>query len=103
MLTDTWLSFLYPILGTNGASYAIGLFELLSCFLLLAGFMSIYAGLMGALFMIAMGGITLSLLFQMPFLSLSHVFLVKDILMVGGGSVLLKHDVKAYLERSAYV
>lgn len=89
LLSGTWLGTLYPILGIQGLSYALGIAEYITLFLLIGGFFRPLLGALGAVMVIITGLVTLSLL---PQLGRIDSFIIKDILLVGAGLVLLRGD-----------
>ncbi|MGX9516687.1 DUF417 family protein, partial [Escherichia coli] len=58
------------------------------------GFFRPAAGILGDIIVIVTGLVTLSLL---PQLGKVDSFVIKDVLLLGAGSVLLKYDLKNYL------
>lgn len=96
LLPDTWLGGLYPLLGVQGASYALGVVENLTLIALIAGFFIPLVGAVGAVMVIGTGVVTLSLLPQ-----LGHIdsFIIKDVLLLGAGVSLLRHDLRRALIR----
>ena len=91
LLPGTWLGALYPLLGVQGVSYALGVVENITLIALIAGFFIPLAGAAGAVMVIGTGAVTLSLLPQ-----LGHIdsFIIKDILLLGAGLTLLRHDLR---------
>ena len=98
LLPGTWLGALYPVLGIRGLSYALGIIENIALLALIAGFIRPLAGAAGALMAIGTGVVTLSLL---PQLGRIDSFIFKDVLLIGGGLVLLRYDLARYLSRGA--
>ncbi|HDU8497242.1 TPA: DUF417 family protein [Morganella morganii] len=94
LLPGTWLGELYPILGIQGLSYALGVVEYISLLALIAGFFRPVAGVIGALMVVGTGIVTLSLL---PQLGRIDSFIIKDILLIGAGLILLRHDLRRTL------
>ncbi|AKO46029.1 DUF417 family protein [[Haemophilus] ducreyi] len=88
IIANSWLSFLYDWLGFHGASYLLGVVEGITYLSLLFGISRPKLGIVGALGTLVTGIVTLSLLPQLGFNS----FIFKDILLIGGGLVLLKYD-----------
>jgi uncharacterized membrane protein YkgB len=89
-----WLSWLYPLLGENGASYALGIVELAAGFLLLTAPWSARAGLIGGVLATVTFFVTSTLLFAplpvwddriggFPALGPLGQFLIKDIALLG--------------------
>ncbi|MED7793186.1 DUF417 family protein [Klebsiella aerogenes] len=91
LLTGTWLGTLYPYLGVRGVSYALGVTENITLLALIAGFFRPAAGALGAVMVIGTGLVTLSL---QPQLGRIDSFIIKDILLVGIGLTLLRHDLR---------
>lgn len=89
LLSGTWLDFLHAWFGDHGASYFLGLIEGIAYISLVIGFFKPKAGIIGDSIVIATGMVTLSLL---PQLGRLDGFIFKDILLIGAGLVLLKHD-----------
>ncbi|HID7484216.1 TPA: DUF417 family protein [Morganella morganii] len=89
LLQKTWLGELYPILGIRGLSYVLGATEYVTLFALIIGFIRPSFGAAGAFMVIATGLVTLSLL---PQLGRIDSFIIKDILLIGIGTVLLRYD-----------
>lgn len=94
LLPGTWLGTLYPLLGVQGLSYALGGIENITLLALIIGFFRPVFGVIGALMVTGTGLVTLSLLPQ-----LGHIdsFIIKDVLLIGGGVVLLRYDLSRYL------
>lgn len=88
IFTKSWLRILPNIFGNYGASYFLGLIETMTFITLITGYLKPKIGVIGDLLVIITGITTLSLLPQLGVNS----FIVKDILLVGGGLVLLKFD-----------
>lgn len=89
-----WLSWLYPLLGENGASYALGILELAAAFLLLTASWSALAGLIGGVIAAVTFFVTSTLIFAplpvwddrnggFPALGPLGQFLIKDIALLG--------------------
>lgn len=91
LLTGTWLGGLYPYLGIRGVSYALGMVENITLLALVVGFVRPAAGALGAMMVIGTGLVTLSL---QPQLGRIDSFIIKDILLVGIGLTLLRHDLR---------
>ncbi|MGR7527287.1 DUF417 family protein [Klebsiella aerogenes] len=89
LLPGTWLGALYPALGVQSLSYALGVVENLTLLALITGFFRPTVEVIGALMVAATGIVTLSLL---PQLGRIDSFIIKDVLLVGTGLVLLRHD-----------
>ncbi|MBU9843886.1 DUF417 family protein [Rahnella ecdela] len=94
LLTGTWLGALYPFLGVRGVSYALGVVENMTLLALIIGFFRPAAGAVGAIMVIGTGIVTLSL---QPQLGRIDSFIIKDILLVGAGLTLLRHDLRRVL------
>ena len=85
IISSTWLNILYILFGVHGGSYFLGV---------IIGFFRPAAGVLGDIIVIVTGITTLSLL---PQLGKIDSFIIKDVLLIGAGAVLLKHDLKRYL------
>lgn len=94
LLPGTWLGVLYPTLGVQGLSYALGVVENLTLLALIIGFFRPAVGAVGALMVAGTGIVTLSLL---PQLGRIDSFIIKDVLLIGAGLVLLRHDLRRAL------
>lgn len=88
------LGALYPALGVQGLSYALGVVENITLLALIAGFFRPAVGAAGALMVAGTGIVTLSLL---PQLGRIDSFIIKDVLLIGAGLVLLRHDLRRTL------
>ncbi len=93
LISSTWLSFLYTLFGVHGGSYFLGVVESAAFLALLVGFKKPVFGIVGAAIVIVTGITTLSLLPQLPMVD---SFIVKDVLLIGGGAVLLKFDLRRH-------
>ena len=93
LISSTWLNFLYDYLGFYGTSYLLGAIESINYIFLTIGFFKPKFGVLGSLFTISLGVVTLSLIPQIGLNS----FMVKDIILIGSGLVLLKYDLKKTL------
>ncbi|MEX3241998.1 DUF417 family protein [Serratia quinivorans] len=93
LISSTWLNILYILFGVHGGSYFLGVVETLTFLALIIGFLRPVAGLLGDIIVIVTGITTLSLL---PQLGKIDSFVIKDVLLIGAGVVLLKHDLKRY-------
>lgn len=91
LLPGTWLGVFYPYLGVQGVSYALGVVENITLLALVVGFVRPAAGVLGAVMVIGTGLVTLSL---QPQLGRIDSFIIKDILLVGIGLTLLRHDLR---------
>ena len=87
----TWLSILPTLFGYHGASYFLGIVEGIAYISLLIAFFKPKIGIPGDLIVIVTGIVTLSLL---PQLGKLDGFIFKDLMLIGGGLVLLKHDLR---------
>ncbi|AEK00876.1 DUF417 family protein [Klebsiella pneumoniae] len=94
IISSTWLNILYILFGVHGGSYFLGVMETLTFLALIIGFFRPAAGVLGDIIVIVTGITTLSLL---PQLGKIDSFIIKDVLLIGAGAVLLKHDLKRYL------
>ena len=93
LISSTWLNILYILFGVHGGSYFLGVVETAGFLALIIGFFRPAAGVSGDIIVIVTGITTLSLLPQMGEI---NGFIIKDLLLVGAGAVLLKHDLKRY-------
>jgi len=89
LLSVTWLQVLYTLFGIKGGSYFLGVMENITFIALFIGFFRPAIGAVGAVLVIITGLTTLSLL---PQLGKIDSFIIKDILLIGAGLVLLRHD-----------
>jgi uncharacterized membrane protein YkgB len=89
LLTTTWLKVLHDLFGAHGASYFLGVVETLAFVALIVGFGKPQYGAAGSLLVVLTAIVTLSLL---PQLDALDSFIFKDILLIGAGLTLLKHD-----------
>ncbi|WP_455844350.1 DUF417 family protein [Pantoea agglomerans] len=89
IFTKTWLSIFPYFLGLHGSSYFLGVVELSTVLLLIAGIKRPELGMIGAGLLILTGLVTLSLL---PQLGKLDSFIFKDIMVVAIGLTLLKRD-----------
>lgn len=94
LISTTWLNILYILFGVHGGSYFLGVVETITFLALIIGLFRPAAGVMGDLIVIFTGLTTLSLL---PQLGEIDSFVIKDVLLIGAGAVLLKHDLKKWL------
>ena len=94
LISATWLNILYTIFGVHGGSYFLGMVETIAFLTLIIGFFRPVTGILGDIIVIVTGLVTLSLL---PQLGKVDSFVIKDVLLLGAGSVLLKYDLKNYL------
>lgn len=85
----TWLGIFPYFLGLHGSSYFLGVVEMTTVILLIAGFKRPLLGMIGAGLLILTGLVTLSLLPQLGGLD---SFIFKDIMVVAIGLTLLKRD-----------
>ncbi|ASK27633.1 DUF417 family protein [Neisseria chenwenguii] len=88
LISGSWLNFLYTLFGFHGASYFLGVVEGIAYIALALGYVKPKIGVVGDLLVILIGVVTLSTLPQVGMDS----FIVKDIILLGAGLVLLKHD-----------
>lgn len=93
LISSTWLNILYTLFGVNGGSYFLGVVETAGFLALIIGFFRPSVGVPGDIVVIVTGITTLSLL---PQVGKIDGFIIKDLLLVGAGAVLLKHDLKRY-------
>ncbi|EPO9568691.1 DUF417 family protein [Escherichia coli] len=91
LISTTWLNILYILFGVHGGSYFLGVVETITFLALIIGFFRPAAGVLGDVIVIVTGITTLSLL---PQLGKIDSFVIKDVLLIGAGVVLLKHDLK---------
>lgn len=94
LISTTWLNILYILFGIHGGSYFLGVVENLTFLALIIGLFRPVAGMLGDIIVIVTGITTLSLL---PQLGKIDSFVIKDVLLIGAGVVLLKHDLTRYL------
>lgn len=94
LISTTWLNILYILFGIHGGSYFLGVVENLTFLALIIGLFRPVAGMLGDIIVIVTGITTLSLL---PQLGKIDSFVIKDVLLIGAGAVLLKHDLTRYL------
>ncbi|HAY4528291.1 DUF417 family protein [Escherichia marmotae] len=93
LISATWLNILYIMFGVHGGSYFLGVVETIAFLTLIIGFFRPAAGVVGDIIVIVTGITTLSLL---PQLGEINSFVIKDVLLIGAGAVLLKHDLKRH-------
>ncbi|WP_105462350.1 DUF417 family protein [Escherichia coli] len=91
LISTTWLNILYILFGVHGGSYFLGVVETITFLALIIGFFRPAAGVLGDIIVIVTCITTLSLL---PQLGKIDSFVIKDVLLIGAGAVLLKHDLK---------
>lgn len=89
LISNTWLNILYGWFGVSGGSYFLGMMETLTFATLILGVFRPGFGVMGAVMVMVTGGVTLSLLVQLGEID---SFIIKDVLLIGAGVTLLKHD-----------
>lgn len=94
LLSGTWLSVIHTLFGLRGGSYFLGIMENITLIALVFGFFRPVYGAAGALLTILTGLVTLSLL---PQLGKVDAFIIKDVMLVGAGLVLLRHDLQKIL------
>lgn len=97
LLSVTWLQVLYTLFGIKGGSYFLGVMENITFIALFIGFFRPAIGAAGSVLVIITGLTTLSLL---PQLGKIDSFIIKDILLIGAGLVLLRHDLVRLKKRS---
>ncbi|HGA5462133.1 TPA: DUF417 family protein [Salmonella enterica subsp. diarizonae serovar 50:k:z35] len=95
LISGTWLNILYQLFGVHGGSYFLGIMENITVITLVTGIFRPVFGAVGAILTILTGLTTLSLL---PQLGKVDSFIVKDILLIGAGIVLFRHDIKCYID-----
>ena len=84
-----WLAWLYPLFGEAGASYFLGVVEILAGLLMLASFWSARLGIIGAALAALTFVVTSTLLIALPVwdgfpaLNPGGQFLIKDIALLG--------------------
>lgn len=98
LLSGTWLSIIHTLFGIHGGSYFLGIMENITAVALILGFFRPVYGAAGALLTILTGLVTLSLL---PQLGKVDAFIIKDVMLVGAGLVLLRHDLQKLLAENA--
>jgi reactive chlorine resistance protein C len=94
-----WLAWLYPALGFAGASYFLGVVELVTALLLIASVRSVWAGLVGGAIGSVIFALTSSTMITLPiwetgsggfpFLNGLGAFLIKDVALLGVSLVIL--------------
>lgn len=89
IFTKTWLSIFPYFPGLHDSSYFLGVVELITVILLIAGFKRPDLGMIGAGLLILTGLVALSLIPQLGGLD---SFIFKDIMVVAIGLTLLKRD-----------
>jgi uncharacterized membrane protein YkgB len=89
LITQTWLNIFNYFLGLHGTSYFLGVTELTTVILLIAGFKRPALGAIGAALVVLTGLVTLSLL---PQLGRFDSFIFKDVVIAAVGLTLLKRD-----------
>src|ERR1700754_3748116 len=98
------ISWMYPVFGIRGASWFLGVIEWLTCLLLLGGFWSRQAGILGALGSCATFVSTVTIIPFMPdgwdevaggfpAMTGNVPFLLKDVVLLAASFYLLKQDV----------
>lgn len=97
LISSTWLNILYELFGVHGGSYFLGVAETATFILLILGFLLPLAGIAAALMVLATGFVTLSLMIQTGMID---SFIFKDVMLIGAGLVLLRHDLVKYLDAS---
>jgi uncharacterized membrane protein YkgB len=89
LITKTWLNIFNYLFGLHGTSYFLGVVELATVMLLIAGFSNPALGAIGAALVVLTGLVTLSLL---PQLRVFDSFIFKDVVIAAVGLTLLKRD-----------
>ena len=93
-----WLAWLYPTFGEAGASYLLGVVEIVTAFLLIVGRWSAIAGVIGGVLAAITFFVTCSIMLAFPIwepslgfpaLGPAGQFLIKDIALLGVSLVLL--------------
>lgn len=93
IISNSWLSFLYSLLGFHYTSYLLGIVESIAYIGLFLGIRQPKYGLIGSFFILLTALVTVSLLPQLGF----DGFIFKDILLIGIALVLFKYDLnRAY-------
>lgn len=93
IIANSWLTFLYDLLGFHNTSYLLGVVETIAYVSLAVGFSRPKIGLLGSFLVFATAIVTVSLLPQLGF----NGFIFKDILLIGMALVLFKYDLnRAY-------
>ena len=98
LISPTWLNILYIMFGVHGGSYFLGTAETATFILLIMGFRLPLAGIAAALMVLTTGFVTLSLMFQT---GMVDSFIFKDVLLIGVGLVILRHDLLSHLSETA--
>lgn len=88
----------FAVFGVHGGSYFLGTAETATFILLIMGFRLPLAGIAAALMVLTTGFVTLSLMFQT---GMVDSFIFKDVLLIGVGLVILRHDLLSHLSETA--
>ena len=96
LISPTWLNILYIMFGVHGGSYFLGIVETITFLALSIGFFRPAAGILGDIIVIVTGLVTLSLL---PQLGKVDSFVIKDVLLLGAGSVFGDERLRIFMER----
>jgi uncharacterized membrane protein YkgB len=98
-----WLAWLYPVLGESGASYLLGVVELLTAALLIASPWSVRAGVAGGALATLTFTVTVSTMLALPiweqgsggfpWLNALGSFLIKDVALLGVSLIVLAENV----------
>jgi uncharacterized membrane protein YkgB len=98
-----WLAWLYPVFGESGASYLLGVVELLTAALLIASPWSVRAGVAGGALATLTFTVTVSTMLALPiweqgsggfpWLNALGSFLIKDVALLGVSLVVLAENV----------
>jgi uncharacterized membrane protein YkgB len=103
-----WLAWLYPLFGTAGASYLLGVVEIAAALLLLAAPVSARAGVLGGALAALTFAVTCSLMLALPiweptlgFPALGPIgqFLIKDVALLGIALVVLGESLGRLADR----
>lgn len=104
-----WLSWLYTAFGIDGASYVLGVFEIITAGLLIASFRFPFAGILGGAMAALTFFVTASTLFVLPiwevqeggfpFVNGLGQFLIKDIALIGISILVLGDSLHRLHER----
>lgn len=99
-----WLVWLYPVFGEAGASFFLGIVELITALLLIASVWSPRAGVVGGLLALLTFTVTVSTMLALPiweagsggfpFLNGFGQFLIKDVALLGIAAVVLGDSIR---------
>lgn len=99
-----WLVWLYPVFGEAGASFFLGIVELITALLLIASVWSPRAGVVGGLLALLTFTVTVSTMLALPiweagsggfpFLNGFGQFLIKDVALLGIAAIVLGDSIR---------